>query len=226
VQEGVAFCPQCNAPQIRVAVPEPMTPLPAGLGVESASRAFPYFSSRQASGIDWSQALPATALAGFIAAILMMTPLAAVGLGMLIGGSLSVVFYRRRSPVANITPGIGTRLGLVSGVLGGCVFSVMVCVQAFLRHDWGEIRQKVVEVIEQAAARNPDPQAQQAVEFLKTDQGVALIMTSGMVIMLIALVVLSGLGGALCAAVLRRRSRTWGWEIEAGGAGLQSVREN
>jgi hypothetical protein len=208
VQEGVAFCPQCNAPQIRVAMPEPLTPLPAGSGLESTAPSFPYLSSPRSPRIDWSQALPVTALAGFIAAILMMTPLAAVGLGMLIGGALSVVFYRRRNPVANITPGMGSRLGMVSGVVGGCVFSVMVCVQAFMRHEWSEIRQKVVEVIEQAAARNPDPQAQQAVEFLKTDQGVALIMTSGLAIMLIALVILSGLGGALCAALLRRKPRT------------------
>jgi hypothetical protein len=84
---------------------------------------------------------------------------------------------------------------------------VMVCVQAFLRHEWGEIRQKVIEVVEQTAARNPDAQTQQAIEFFRTDQGIALIMTSGLVITLVALVILSGLGGALGAALLRRKQQ-------------------
>jgi hypothetical protein len=207
VQEGIAFCPQCNAPQIRVAVPESLTPSPAILGREPAFPSSPYLISPRAIGIDWAQALPATSLAGLIAAVLMMTPLAAFGLGMLIGGSLSVVFYRRRNPVANITPGMGWRLGMASGVLGGCVFSVMVCVQAFLRHEWGEIRQKVIEVVEQTAARNPDAQTQQAIEFFRTDQGIALIMTSGLVITLVALVIVSGLGGALGAAMFRRKQQ-------------------
>jgi hypothetical protein len=207
VQEGIAFCPQCNAPQIRVAVPESLTPSPAILGREPPFPSSPYLISPRAIGIDWAQALPATSLAGLIAAVLMMTPLAAFGLGMLIGGSLSVVFYRRRNPVANITPGMGWRLGMASGVLGGCVFSVMVCVQAFLRHEWGEIRQKVIEVVEQTAARNPDAQTQQAIEFFRTDQGIALIMTSGLVITLVALVILSGLGGALGAAMFRRKQQ-------------------
>ena len=96
---------------------------------------------------------------------------------------------------------------MASGVLGGCAFSVMVCVQAFLRHEWGEIRQKVIEVVEQTAARNPDAQTQQAIEFFRTDQGIALIMTSGLVITLVALVILSGLGGALGAALLRRKQQ-------------------
>ena len=101
VQEGIAFCPQCNAPQIRVAMAEPLTSAPVSPGQEAASPSYPsypYFGPPLVSRIDWSQALPATALAGLIAAVLMMTPLAAFGLGMLIGGSLSVVFYRRRNP--------------------------------------------------------------------------------------------------------------------------------
>ena len=56
----------------------------------------------------------------------MMTPLAVFGLGMLIGGSLSVVFYRRRNPVANITPWVGFRLGMASGVTGGGIFALLL----------------------------------------------------------------------------------------------------
>src|SRR5258705_9336198 len=94
-------------------------------------------------GIDWAQALPATSLAGLIAALLMMTPLAAFGLAMLIGGSLSVVFYRRRNPVANITPGMGSRLGMVSGMLGGFIFAVLLAAGDVFVPCWGSNRQQI-----------------------------------------------------------------------------------
>jgi len=166
-----------------------------------------YFGSPPAGRIDWSRALPATALAGLIAAVLMMTPLRTFGLGMLIGGSLSVVFYRRRDPVAHITAGMGSRLGMVSGVLGGCIFTVLLSAGTIMLHAWDRIREKVIELVEQAAARNPDPQAQQAMEFFKTPPGIALLVASALVATLVAFVIFSGLGGALSAALTRRKER-------------------
>jgi len=202
----MAFCPQCNAPQIRVAMPENFTPAPIGPG-DAALPLPPYFTSSLANRIEWSQALPATALAGLIAAVLMMTPLRAFGLGMAVGGSLSVVFYRRRNPVANITPGMGARLGMASGLLGGSIFTVLLSGFTFMFGLWNQVRAKVIEVIEQTAARNPDPQAQQAMEFFKTQQGMAILVTAALAVTLMAFVILSGLGGALGAALLRRRER-------------------
>ena len=166
-----------------------------------------YSSSPLVNRIDWSKALPGTALAGLIAALLMMTPLAAFGLAMLIGGSLSVLFYRRRNPVANITPGMGSRLGMVSGMLGGCIFAVLLSAGTVLLHAWDQIRQKVLELVQQAAARNPDPQAQQTMEFFKTEQGIALLVASALVGTLVAFVIFSGLGGAVGAILLRRKER-------------------
>ena len=168
VEQGTAFCPQCRAPQIRVAVPERCAPS----GTLSDSRRFVpagLFRLAPTTRIEWSQAWPATALAGLIAAVLMMTPLAGFGLGMLIGGSLSVVFYRRRIPVASVTPGMGARLGMVSRILGGGIFAVAARRSAPCCSTPGTASAgRLIEVVEQAAARNPDPQAQQAVEFFKS----------------------------------------------------------
>jgi hypothetical protein len=168
----------------------------------------PYFGSPLTTRIEWSQALPATALAGLIAAVLMMTPLAAFGLGMLIGGSLSVVFYRRRLPVANVTPGMGARLGMVSGILGGGIFAALLSIGAILFHAWDAIRAKLIEVVEQTAARNPDPQAQQAMEFFKSPDGIVLLLTTALIGTLMAFVIFSGLGGALGAALFRRKEHS------------------
>ena len=204
MEQGTAFCPQCNAPQIRVAVAETVPasgttsesfipPLPAYLGASLGTR------------IEWSQAWPATALAGLIAALLMITPFAGLGLGMLIGGSLSVVFYRRRVPAARVTPGMGARLGMVTGVLGSGLLAIVLAIRTLLFHGWDRVREDLITGVEQAAARNPDPQTHQVVEFLKSPQGVVLLLSMALITTLVAFVIFSGLGGALGAALLRRR---------------------
>jgi hypothetical protein len=203
----MAFCPQCNAPQIRVAVAEALTPSETISG-PTVPATPSYFAAPLATRIEWSQALPATALAGLIAAILMMTPLSVFGLGMAIGGSLSVVFYRRRNPVAYITPGMGARLGMATGVLGGGIFTVLLSVFIVMFRRWDRVREKLIEVIEQTASRNPDPQARQAVEFFKTPEGMVVLLTAALIGTLLAFVIFSGLGGALGAALLRRKERS------------------
>ena len=204
MEQGTAFCPQCRAPQIRVAVPEIV--IPSGIASDSTVTSLPaYFGVPLTTRIEWSQALPATALAGLITALLMMTPLAYFGFGMLIGGSLSVVFYRRRVPVANVTPGMGARLGMVSGALGGGIFAALLSVGTTLFHAWDSVRAKLIEVVQQTAARNPDPQTQQALEFFKSPDGIVLLLTTALIGALMAFVIFSGLGGALGAAFLRRK---------------------
>ncbi len=204
MEQGTAFCPQCNAPQIRVAVAETVPAL--GTISDSAIPALPaYFGSSLAPRIDWSQARPATALAALIGAVLMITPFAGLGLGMLIGGSLSVVFYRRRVPTVRLTPGMGARLGMVTGVLGSGILAVVLAVRTLLTHGWESVRADLITGVEQAAARNPDPQTHQVVEFLKSPQGIVLLLIMALITTVIFFVIFSGLGGALGAALLRRR---------------------
>ncbi len=74
-----------------------------------------------------------------------------------------------------------------------------------LFHAWNSVHAKLLEVIEQAAARNSDPQAQQALEFFKSPDGIALLLTTALIGTLMAFVIFSGLGGALGAALLRRK---------------------
>ena len=204
MEQGTAFCPQCNAPQIRVAVAE--TVPPSGSVSESSIPPLPaYFGSSLATRIDWSQAWPATALAGLIAAVLMITPFAGLGLGMLIGGSLSVVFYRRRVPAARLTPGMGARLGMVTGVLGSVCLAIVLAIRTLLTHGWDSVREDLITGVEQAASRNPDPQTHQVVEFLKSPQGLVLLLIMALITTVIFFVIFSGLGGALGAFLLRRR---------------------
>lgn len=201
IEEGTAFCPHCNAPQIRV-----------GFG-ESDSEAIPTsaldnrLAPSSSGAIQWSQALPSTAFAGVIAALLMFVPLGAFGLGMTAGGILAVLFYHRRNPLFDITPGIGGRLGAAAGALGFGVFAVFTAIEVLVFHSGGELRAALLEAIKQSAARSSEPQAQQLLEYLKSPPGLALMMGLGLFLLLIVFLILSTLGGVLAAVLLRRRRR-------------------
>ena len=202
ITEGVAFCPKCNAPQIRVTGPE-LEPA-APLSIEGESLHQPR-SPTATTGIDWSQGLPAAALAGLIASILMAIPLgASFGLGMLAAGFLAVVFYRRRVPNASLRPGKGARLGVVSGALGFGMFAVVTSIQMVIFHS-GDLRAQLLDALQESASRTSDPQAQQMLDYFRTPPGLVLMMIVGLILMFIAFVLFSALGGALGAALLRRR---------------------
>jgi hypothetical protein len=200
----MAFCPHCNAPLIRVAVAETV---PSFRTIEGEVSSSISYLSAPASRIDWAQAVPAAALAGFIGAILTVIPVATFGLGMFIGGALSVVLYRRRRFMADVTPGMGARLGIVSGLFGFAILTVPLAVGLAFFHMGDELRARMVVMVEQAAARSSDPQMQQIVEMVKTPDGSALFLSVGLILTFVAFVVVCGLGGAAGAALLRRKQR-------------------
>ena len=138
----------------------------------------------------------------------MFVPLAAFGLGMIAGGMFSVVFYRRRDPGVRLTSGAGAKLGALSGALGYCIFAIFTAVEVLVFHTGGELRAAMLQAVQQSAARSADPQAQQAVEYLKSPPGLALLMGFSLALMLVAFLIFSSLGGALAAALFRRRDRT------------------
>ena len=206
VDPGRAFCPQCNAPQIRVAVPEPVVSESVVTTMEVAPSGAATASALPGR-IDWSHAVRAAALAGIISSVLMLFPRGAFIFGMVAAGVLSVVLYRRRNPSTELTPGMGARLGALGGVVTFTIFAVLSAVAALLFGGGAEIRKGILDAINQAAARNPDAQAQQAIEMFKTPAGMAFLMVAGMVVVFIAFLVLSSLGGALAAVMMRRKGR-------------------
>lgn len=202
VEDGTAFCPNCNAPQIRVSSAELIETLPSPLEATTiASTGLP------TTKIDWSIGLPSAAIAGLVAAILMIVPLGTLGIGTIASGVLAVLLYRRKSLGDDLKPRAGAKLGIVTGILGFCISATFTAIQVLVFHTGGELRRLLIEAIRQAAARSPDPQAQQAMEYLQTPAGLALVMTLGLAFMLVAFLILTSLGGALGAVLLRRKNR-------------------
>ncbi len=221
VEDGVAFCPNCNAPQIRVPVPEPESPqelpappaaqeahspaetsLPDGAAQVSAVR--PVLAP--GAPVEWSQAIPGAALAGALLAFCLLIPIAAYFLWMIAAGALAVVLYLRRVPHRALSAGMGARLGAISGLFGFGIFAFLSSLELLLERDNGKVRELLQQVLQQSLARNSDPAVQASLQRLMTPEGLALLFTLGMILFLAAFVLLSSLGGALGAYLFRNRN--------------------
>jgi hypothetical protein len=210
VEDGIAFCKHCGAPQIRIMGEERANPpLPPGTPAEIQPTAEPVSLGGAAPaaplGIDWSQAVPAAALAGFFLAIAWVIPLLGFLLWLIVGGVLGTAMYRRRVPQATLTPGLGARIGAVTGLFGFGVFAVLFGLELLASRGSGHFRQMLQQIIEQAAARNADPRAQQAIQQMMTPAGLALLVTIVLVVFLAAFLGLSSIGGVLGAWLLGKR---------------------
>jgi hypothetical protein len=238
VDEGVSFCPQCNAPQIRVTAPageaesaersahsvssqaaddlrEPATgPLPPGTPGEvqppatpvRTEEGFQHFSHLSPGSVDWPQAVPGAAIAGAVVALAWAVPFLSFFIWMgRLTGLAGVLLYRRRVPEANPTPGMGARIGALAGLFGFGVFVLLMALQMLVMRSSGQLRSLMQQVVQQAAAQNADPRAQEVLKRLTSPEGLAIMLTLVLVLAFFAFLMFSSLGGALGAYLVRRR---------------------
>jgi len=135
--------------------------------------------------------------------MLLRTP---AGLAMLAAGFLCVLFYRRRCRAALVTPGLGAKLGALTGALGfGILAAILALAAVFgLRQ---QLQDNFLKVLQEYAANSSDPRVAQVLEMSKTPEGFTLLMTVFLAMTLVAFLIFSGLGGALGALLLRRKDR-------------------
>ncbi len=202
LEAGNVFCPHCRAPLIRV----PVETVAVTAGPEIDSPPSPRLPGSKLGSIDWSHGLPAAAMAGLIAATLMVFPFAGFGLGMILAGGLAALFYRRRAPYAELTPGTGIRLGLITGLIGFGIYTIFFAA-VFVLTGADKLRLILSEQIAKSATASSDPQYLQALEYFKTPQGLALALILGLATLLVIFLIFSAAGGALGALWVRRRER-------------------
>ena len=213
IEEQLAFCSTCGAPQIRVSrAPDPPSHAPDGLGSDLTSSSqpaplppFPADLARGA-GIEWKYFLRITApLAAFIG--ILTIPLTPLGLLVLLPASLiwSISRYRQRYP-APLRRRTRCAHGRSYGTpylwfLSGCCFLAAISLNP------AKYRELVLNVTQEAATRNPDPQVQQTLQWFATPDGLIVFTAIVLVInLVIALVV--GIGsGALAVALGKARNR-------------------
>ena len=112
-----------------------------------------------------------------------------MGLGcclwLLGAGALAVWLYQRRVPGTFVTPGMGMRIGAVSGAIG-YVATTIWSVLRFASNSQ-EFRTAMQEQMDKSLAANPDPRAQEIMrQFmgnLNTPQGLATFFVLVLVIM-------------------------------------------
>lgn len=220
VEDGVAFCPNCNAPQIRVPMPEPEPPLeplqpPVGGAPSTGETGLPPGAAQVSIGrpvlppgapVEWSQAIPGAALAGALLGLCLLIPVAAFFVWMIAAGALAVILYLRRVPHRALTAGMGARLGALSGLFGFGIFAFLSSLELLLARDNGKVRELLQQILQQSVARNADPAVQASLQRLMTPEGLAFLFTLGMVIFLGAFVLFSSIGGALGAWLFRNRN--------------------
>jgi zinc ribbon protein len=211
VEDGVAFCSHCGAPQIRVAIAQ-AAPDP-GIGSEAVSA--PDHSGVAGSppltqgsfAVLWHHALPACAIAALVAALLMCLGLMVPFLAMLGAGFLAVVLYRRRTFGAPVKASTGAQLGAVSGLLSSGMAAIMEAVAVAVLRSGAQVRSKMLEAVRQAASRTSDPQAQVVFDYFKTPAGMAVMMIFVLIFALVFFVALGSVGGALGGVFFGRRDR-------------------
>jgi hypothetical protein len=204
VEDGTPFCPRCSAPQIRVAGPEPLVPV--AITPEVAIEHYASYAPPRLSAFEWPQALPSAGIALLAGTFLFVIGMPA-GLGMLAAGFLSVVLYRRRCPATLVTPGMGARLGTLTGVLGfGAVAAIFALWTAF--RSGRELHDALLNYIQQYAAHSSDPHMQQVLELFNTPDGFTFIIILMLILTLIAFLIFSSLGGVIGAFLLHRKERS------------------
>jgi hypothetical protein len=206
VDDNSPFCPTCEAAQVLVA-PKEYARSPVTVEIEGA----PAFLNAGAFKSTGSRAAKAELRAAFYAAIVgavlsLVQPGASFVLALPIAGFLSVVLYRRFSLKSEPSPRTGFRLGAMGGLFVFGLLMIVIAAGTLAFHSEADTHAQVIQVIQQAQARNPDPQAKQMFDYFMTPQGMALMMVVGFVFMGVLFVLLSGVGGAISASLLRHKA--------------------
>lgn len=124
---------------------------------------------------------------------------------MIIAGALAVRFYRRQDQQIALSAGMGARLGALTGLLGFCFYAVPQALRLVFFRLGGAVREAMRNAIEQSAAQNPDPRAQEMMRNLLSPGALAAFVTVLVVVFFLFFVALSSLGGAVSASRGRAR---------------------
>jgi len=141
--------------------------------------------------------------AGAAAAVLSLLPLGFI-VAMPMAGFLGVRLYRRRSMAPELSPGAGFKLGTLCGAFGFLIFAVLAAVITLASHAEDTFRATIIEAVHRAQAGYPDHEAQ-SLDYFTTPHGMVVFMVLVFVMAGIVFVLLSGAGGAISAALGRRK---------------------
>jgi hypothetical protein len=204
IDDGLAFCSSCGAPQIKVSRP-PAPPAPeAGSAPPDPPGPAPvvaYGPDSLVPGIEWRLflqiALPLSVLTGIVTAFLPPVGLLIVLPAITI---LSISRYQHRR-ARSLGGGQGARMGALTAILSFGFFLPAVSLQ------WGTYRPLLVKQLLETAAQQPDPQIRQVVEWWATPEGLPVILAIFLGAALVSFLLVGLASGALAARLGRNQPR-------------------
>lgn len=210
MEEQLAFCSACGAPQIRVSrAPEqpaesPEAP-PRDSTSEQTAAVSPLPAGLARSRIEWKYfvrtALPLAAVTGMLA-----VPLLPLGLAVLLpASSIWAISRYRQHRTGPLRGGQGARMGALMGLLSFGFFLAFFLVAVSL--DQAKYREVIINRIQEAAAQNPDPQAQQMLQWFATTNGLIAATAMGLAFILVIFLLVGMSSGALAVALGKARNR-------------------
>jgi hypothetical protein len=223
VEDGVPFCPNCGAPQIRVAIAREETDtalVPAASGEEPAagepapaqraeavfSRADAALSAKYERRVVIFSALAAGLAAG-IGSLVPFVPF--ITLCMVAAGGLAVTLYKRRLPYVSVPARRGFRIGALAGLFGFLLNAATSVFGMLSAENRTALYEAMQERLKEALAVNSDPAAKQMVknlgDMVSTPGGLAAVFAFSLCLFGLLFVLLSGIGGAIGAALFGKK---------------------
>lgn len=209
IEGQLTFCPACGAPQIRVSraiatSQEETTASDSGLPAPSLPVSALPSELSTTTGIDWKYFLRTAIPLAALTDVLTMT-LHPLALFVLLPANLlwAISRYSRHRPIA-IRSGQGARMGALMGLLSFTFFLAFFLVSISLQRT--QYHDLMVSQIQQISAQNPDPQAQQLLQWFTTPDGLIAFTVFALVTLLLLCLALGSGSGALVGA-LRKEKR-------------------
>jgi hypothetical protein len=204
IASDTAFCPECGAPQIRVAIKT--EPSDTGVSPQQAPSPEPLPVSLVPENLQWSQFLRGAwlliLLTGIATAVFMP-----VGLLLFLPGSVvaALRIYSRRH-FAALRPGQGAALG--AGFACSAFLLGMLPHILYFSSRPGEFRDLLTKGMHDALARTPDPQAQKALQnILSSNESILALTILVLLFVLLIYVVVGSVAGASAVALSRPKPR-------------------
>ena len=208
LEEGRVFCPHCRAPQIRVAVADPVAAIPADSPVQPGQLAASQTVPVLAVPMRWDQAAQPCAVAAFIGALGMVLRLIVPVVAVIGAGFLAVALYRRRNPEIALRARTGARLGGVCGFFCGGMTAILGALRVAILHEGGKIRAFLLDVVQQQSGRSAEPEFQASLDFFRSPTGLVVMLVFFFIVALILFILMGMLGGALGGVGTGRRDRS------------------
>lgn len=128
---------------------------------------------------------------------------------MVAAGGISIAFYMRFEPHAEIRTSTGLKMGALAGFFGFLMYGILASLTMLSAQTRAQFRADMTKALQDASTKSADPRAADMIrpfiDQLNTPGGLITMFALMLVFLLIFFVLLSGIGGAIGASLFGHR---------------------